>query len=81
MDPLTRMQAHYLIKQVNELRISDPIIATEVETFFKDGDQATEPSSKQLVLLRHYLCIVTTSHAKQAHIDLTVALKREDAAL
>ena len=58
------MQAHYLIEQVYKLGISDPFVAAEVETFLKHGHQAVQTLSKQLILFRHNLCIVSTSYAK-----------------
>ena len=81
MDASARVQAHYMIEQVYKLGISDPFVAAEVEAFLKHNHQAVQTLSKQLILFRHNLCIVSTSYAEQAHINLTVALKREDAAL
>ena len=37
MDTFTRVQAHYLIKQVDKIRVADPFITAEIETFLQNG--------------------------------------------
>ena len=74
---LSRVQAHYLIEQVDEFGVADPLIAAEVEAFLEHGHQITQAWSKQLVLSRHDLSVVTPCHAEQSHVDAAVAIKHQ----
>lgn len=74
---LARVQAHYLIEQVDEFCVADPLVTAEVESFLEHGYQITQASSKQLVLPRHDLSIVTPCNSEQAHVDAAVAIKHQ----
>ena len=75
MDAFTWVQAHNLIEQVYEVSVGDPLLATEIEAFLEDSHQVTEARTKQLVLLSHNLCVVTTCNAEKSKIDSCMAIK------
>ena len=77
MYALARVQAHDLIEQVDEFCVADPLVAAEVESFLEHGHQITQTSSKQLVLPRHDLSVVTPCNTEQAHVDAAVAIKHQ----
>ena len=81
VDSPSRMQTHYLIEKVYKLSITDPFVTTEIEPFLKDLHQAVKTLSEQLVLLGHYLGVITAGDPEQAHIDLTVAIERQHTTL
>ena len=76
MDAFTRVQAHNLIEQVDELGVAHPFVATVIEAFFEVSEKITQPLPEQLRLLGHDLGVVAPRHPKQAHIDATVAVER-----
>lgn len=81
VDAFSRMQAQNLIEKVDELRISDPLVPIVIEAFLEHTKQITKSRSEQLVLTRHYLSVVTACHPKESHVDSTVTIEHEDAAL
>ena len=53
MNPLARVQAHYLIEQVDEVRVADPLVAVVVKAFLEDSHQVAKAATEQLVLFHH----------------------------
>ena len=69
VDALARVQAHYLIEQVDEVGVAHPLVPTVVEALLKYIQQVGETRSEQLILFVHDFCIVTARHAKQPKVD------------
>ena len=81
VDALTRVKAHDLIKEVDEFSVAGPLLSTEIKPFLQDCHQVSKTLSKKLVLLGHYLGVVTSCYAEQAHVDAAMAIKGEHTAL
>ena len=78
---LARVQAHYLVEQVNELGVVHPFLPAEIKAFLKAGNKIAEALTEKLVLFRHDLDVVATRHSEEAHVDATVAVELEHTTL
>ena len=72
---------HYLFKQVDEISVAHPFVTVIVESFLKCLHQSSNTLSEKLVLLGHDLGVVASCHAKETHVNPTVAVKRQHATL
>lgn len=81
MNTFTGMHVHNLLKQVNEVGVSHPLITVVVISFLESLHEGTHSMAKQSILLGHDLSIVTACHTEQAHINPTVTIKGKHATL
>ena len=81
VDAFTRVKAHDLIKEVDEFSVAGPLLSTKIKPFLQGCHQVSYTLTKKLVLLGHYLGVVTSCYAEQAHVDAAMAVKGEHTAL
>lgn len=81
MDPLTWVQAHYLVEQVDELSTAHPFVTAEVEAFLEDSNEVSKATPEELILLYHDLRVVAARHSKETKVDSTVAIEGQHSTL
>lgn len=81
MNAFTRMHVHDLLKQVNEVGVTYPLITVIVISFLQGLHEWAYAMAEQSVLLGHDLSIVTACNTEQTHINSAVAIKRKHSTL